>query len=215
MKKLLLVILLIIPFVFASCEDAETTTEPETHPPVEITTAPVVPLDVQTPPTCDTALPEEIEMHISAIDFESFAEIPDEESFFPGMGHDKVLESDRAQYFFLDAAEEIHTFFFDENKNITFVARYNSTSGYLKFVADDTKSWYYDENGEFLSVVYTFKNDSPGAAPVYTFYKPDGTKDVIRTMDGWYTPDLYRLSEADTAVVISEYAYTAEATAQY
>lgn len=215
MKKLLLVTLLIIPMIFASCGDEEVTTEPETHPPVEMTTAPFVPLEVQSPPTCDTTLPEGIDMHISSLDFESFTEISDDESLFPGMGHDKVLESDKAQYFFLDAADEIHAFFFDEKKNITFVARYNSKSGYLKFVADDTKSWYYDENGDFLSVVYTFKNDSPGAAPVYTFYKPDGTKDVIRTMGGWYTPALDRLSEQDTAVIITEYAYTVEATAQY
>ena len=215
MKKLLLFTLLIIPFVFSSCGDEEETTVFETHPPLEITTAPFVSLDVQSPLTCDTEIPEGIEMHISAIDFEGFTEISDEDSFFPGMGHDKVLESDNAQYFFLDAASEIHTFFFDENKNITFVARYNSESGYLKFVADDTKSWYFDENGEFLSVVYTFRNDSPGAAPVYTFYKADGTKDAIRTMNGWYTPAFDRLSEQDTAVIITGYAYTVEATAQY
>lgn len=214
MKKAIIVLLLIIPLMLTSCTDnEEETTEIETHPLLEVTTAKEIPFSVMSPAVCEEKVPDYIKIKVSEVDFDAFEEISSSESVFPESGHDKILKSDNAQYFFVNDDIKIHGVFLDENDNITYVVSYNTETGYAEFVGNDSYSWYFDENGEPQCIVFTYKES--GIAPVYTFYNPDGSKEVIRTMEGWYNTQLDMLSQDEVAFAVGKFMNTIEATAEY
>ncbi len=216
MKKFILALLLIFPLIFTACSDdneEQTTVEESTT--VEETTKRSYSIAEMSPDTVDVTLPENISIRISDIDFESFTEIDAEDSVLQNAGHDKILESENAQYFFVDDDIKIHAIFFDENKRITCSASYNKDTGYCEFIGDNEKSWYFDENGKLRSVVYTFTGEKGDVVPVYTFCTAEGEKVVTRTMNGWYNKALDMLSEEEVLNMISSYSYTIEASAKY
>ena len=216
MKKFILALLLIFPLIFTACSDdneEQTTVEESTT--VEETTKRSYSIAEMSPDTMDVTLPLGIEIKVSDIDFDSFEEIDAKDSVLQNAGHDKILESENAQYFFVDNDIKIHGIFFDENKKITYSASYNTDTGFCEFMGDNEMSWYFNENGELICVVYTFTGDKGEIAPIYTFYKTDGTKDVTRTMNGWYNGDFDVLSEDTVLDIVSRYSKTIEATAKY
>lgn len=217
MKKLIIAILLVFPFVFSGCSGGvnEETTEPETHPPMELTTAPVLTIEDMSPSYYDPALSIKVATKISDIDFDSFEEIEAEDSVFPESTHDKILKSENAQYFFVENDIKIHAVFFDENGNVHSSASYNTDTGMIEFFGDSTVTWYFDENGGLKYFVYTYDFGTVSSAPIYTFYNPDGKKEVTRTMDGWYSPSLDMLTNEEIMAYLEKYAGSIEATAEY
>lgn len=217
MKKILSMLLVsIFMLTVAACGNSEEeTTEAETHPPVEITTGKTYTLEEMSPDEIDLSYPEYIETEISRIDFDSLTEIDAADSVLPKAGHDKILEGENVQYFFVDGDIKIHAIFFDENKNITCSASYNTSLGYIEFIGTDSISWYFNENGEFSCAVYSFSGDTNKLAPIYTFYNENREKEVTRTVNGWYSPSFDLLSQEDTLVYIQKYSFTIEATATY
>lgn len=216
MKKFILAIILVFPLIFSACSDnTEETTEAESQTVVEETTRKNYSLKEMSPDTMDVTLPLGIEIKVSDIDFDSFEEIDAEDSVLQNAGHDKILESENAQYFFVDNDIKIHGIFFDENKKITYSASYNTDTGFCEFMGDNEMSWYFNENGELICVVYTFTGDKGEIAPIYTFYNAYGVKDVTRTANGWYNEDFDLLSEDTVLDIVSRYSKTIEATAKY
>lgn len=216
MKKIIVALLLVFPLLFTACKnDENATTEPETHPPVEITTAPVIPMEEMSPSHYNPELSMDIATKVSQIDFDSFEEIDAKDSVFPDSTHDKILQSDNAQYFFVEDDIKIHAVFFDENKRITASASYNTETGNIEFFGDSSVTWYFGEKGELLYFVYTYDFNSRSSAPIYTFYTPEGNKEVTRTMDGWYTPTLDLLTNEEIMEYLEKYAASIEATAEY
>lgn len=215
MKKLLILLIPLVLLILASCTDENGETEPETHPPVEITTAAPVSMEEMSPSEMNVTAPDGIEMRISDIDFDSFREIEAEDSFFPASAHDRILESENAQYFFVADDIKIHAVFFDENKKVTLSASYNTETGFAEFMGDAEKSWYFGKTGELECFVYTYDFGGQSDAPIYTFYSPDGKKEVTRTINGWYSPELDMLSNDEIMDCLKKYAATIEATAEY
>lgn len=216
MKKLLAVLLMLCVLFLAACtENEEEQTQAETHPQTEITTEKPVPFEEKTPATCDTTLPEGIAIRLRDIDFDSFTEISAEDSIFPDAGHDKILENANSQFFFVEGDTRVHGVFFDENKNVAYAASYNNGTGYVEFMGNDTKSWYFDEEGGLYCVVFTYYYENKNTAPIYTFYNAQGEKEAIRTMGGWYTPELDLLDDERAFEFINRYSGTIEATAEY
>ncbi len=216
MKKIILAILLVFPLVFSACsDDTAETTEAESQTFVEQTTKKSYSLSEMSPDTADVTLPENIEIKISDIDFDSFTEIDAKDSVLQNAGHDKILESENAQYFFVKNDIKIHGIFFDENKRITYSASYNTETGFCEFIGDTEMSWYFNEKGELSCAVYAFTGEKGEIAPIYTFYNAYGVKDVTRTANGWYNEDFDLLSEDTVLDLISRYSYTIEATAKY
>lgn len=216
MKKFILAIILVFPLIFSACSDnTEETTEAESQTVVEETTRKNYSLKEMSPDTMDVTLPLGIEIKVSDIDFDSFEEIDAKDSVLQNAGHDKILESENAQYFFVDNDIKIHGIFFDENKKITYSASYNTDTGFCEFMGDNEMSWYFNENGELICVVYTFTGDKGEIAPIYTFYNAYGVKDVTRTANGWYNEDFDLLSEDTVLDIVSRYSKTIEATAKY
>lgn len=215
MKKLLLLLLLIPVLALCSCEDTEETTEAETHPPVEITTAAPISIEEMSPSYYDPALPFEVECRVAEIPFGSFTEIEAKDSVFPDSLHDKILKSENAQYFFVDNDIKIHAVFFDENEQVQASASYNIETGAIEFFGDATRTWYFDENGEVSFFVYTYDFNSSSSAPIYTFYDSEGNKDVTRTMEGWYSADLSILDNEEVLACLEKYEGAIESTAEY
>ncbi len=217
MKKLIIPFILFLVLISASCNNGENeeTTAFETHPPVEITTAPSVSVEEMSPSYRDPALSLDIATKIKDINFDSFEEIEAKDSVFPDSTHDRILKSENAQYFFVEDDIKIHAVFFDENGNVHSSASYNSDTGNIEFFGDATVTWYFDGKGELEYFVYTYDFGSANSAPIYTFYKPDGTKEVTRTKNGWYTPALDLLTEEEVMAYINKYKGSIEATAAY
>ena len=215
MKKLLILLIPLMLLILVSCTDDNSETEPETHSSVEETTAAPASMEEMSPSQMDVTPPDGIEKRISEIDFDSFREIEAEDSFFPDSAHDRILESDNAQYFFVADDIKIHAVFFDERKRVTFSASYNTETGFAEFIGDAEKSWYFGKTGELECFVYSFTFGGVSDAPIYTFYSPDGKKEVTRTMNGWYTPELDMLNNDEIMDCLNKYAVTIEATAEY
>lgn len=215
MKKLLIPLTVLLLLLTASCTDGNETTEPETHPPVEITTAAPVDLNVVSPRTMDVSLPEGIEIKISDIDFDSFEEIEAEDSVFPGTNHDKILKSENAQFFFLSGDIKIHAVYFIDGSAIPYTVSYNTETGYAEFIGDVQKSWYFDKNGQLRCFVFTYDFDGESDAPIYTFYTPEGEKEVARTIDGWYNTSYDLLTNDEIMDYLDKYSGVSEATAEY
>lgn len=217
MKKLILPILLLLVLITSSCNNGaeEETTETETQPLTEATTAPTISMAEMSPSYFDPALSFDIETKIRDIDFDSFDEIDAEDSVFPDSTHDKILKSENAQYFFVENDIKIHAVFFDENGKVHSSASYNTETGYVEFFGDADLTWYFDDEGELEYFVYTYDFDSSNSAPIYTFYNPDGTKEVVRTMNGWYTPLFDLLTNDEIMEYLDKYAGCIEATAEY
>ncbi len=216
MKKILVLFLALFLLTAASCsDDASGTTEPETHPPVEITTAPPLDITEMSPDTMDVTPPENIEAELKNISFDSFKEIEAEDSVFPQATHDKILESENAQYFFVNDDIKVHAVYFDENKRVSYSVSYNIKTGYAEFIGDAEKSWYFDETGKLKTFVYSYTFGGTSDAPIYTFYSPEGEKEVTRTMNGWYSPDFDLLSNDEIMDFLDRYKGTVEATAEY
>lgn len=216
MKKLIIALVLLLPLVFSSCGDnAEETTEPETHPPVEITTAKPLTIEEMSPSHMEPVMNEDIKTRIYEIDFDSFEEIDAKDSFFPDSSHDKILQSDNAQYFFVTDDIKIHAVFFDENKNVYGSASYNTETGYIEFYGEAEITWYFNEDGTLRCFVYSYTFNSANSHPIYTFYNPDGSKDVTRTADGWYSPELDLLTNEELMEYLEKYDGTIESTAEY
>lgn len=215
MKKFIFLLLAAMMLMLSSCSDApEETTVPETSA-EEITTKADPTLEDMSPSFTDVTLPEGFNVSLNDIDFDSMSEIAAEDSVFPETAHDRILQSDNAQYFFLTGDKKVHAVFFDENKNLKFSASYNNDTGFAEFIGDAEKSWYFDETGVLSCVVYSYTFGGKSAAPIYTFYSPEGEKEVTRTMDGWYTPDFDVLSNEEIMTCLKKYAFTIEATAEY
>lgn len=216
MKKIVLLFVLIFPLVFSACDDGtDETTGYETHPPLEVTTAAPLKISEMSPDTMDVSAPGMVEIKLSEIDFDSFEEIEAEDSVFPDSTHDKILKSEKAQYFFVTDDIKIHGVFFDEDGKVIYSASYNTETGYAEFIGDAQKSWYFGENGELTCFVYTYDFGGTSDAPIYTFYSPNGEKEVTRTMDGWYSPNLDILTNEEIMEYLEKYEGTIEATAEY
>lgn len=217
MKRFLVLFLIAaLAFSLSSCtESADSTTEAETHPIEEITTGKQYTLSQMSPDIAEINPPEEVKIRVSDIDFDSFEEIDAEDSVLPGVGHDRILQSENAQYFFVDDDIKVHAIFYDENKKITCSASYNTQIGYVEFIGNDKMSWYFDENGEFTLAVYTFTGDNNELMPIYTFYNSDGEKEAVRAANGWFTPDMEPFSQSQTLEIIKKYSSVIEATAEY
>ncbi len=215
MKKLLIPLAAVLMLLTAGCNDGAETTEPETHPPVEITTTAPVDLNEVSPRRFDVSLPQGIETKISEIDFDSFEEIESADSVFPQTNHDKILKSENAQYFFLTDDIKIHAVFFDEKGAVSYSVSYNRETGYAEFIGDASTSWYFDNKGNLRCFVYTYDFDGKSDAPVYTFYSPAGEKEVTRTMDGWYTVDYELLTNDEIMDCLNKYNGVIESTAEY
>ncbi len=215
MKRFLALLFAFTMLLCSGCSDDTETTEPETHPPVEITTAAPIDLSVVSPSTMDVSLPEGIEVRLSKIDFDSFEEIEAEDSVFPKTNHDKILKSENAQYFFLTEDIKIHAVFFNEEGRIIYSVSYNKETGYAEFIGDDKNSWYFDNSGELRCYVFTYDFDGTSGAPIYTFYSPEGEKEYMRTRDGWYTPDYDMLTNNEIMECLDIYSGVIEATAEY
>lgn len=216
MKKLIIALVLLLPLVFSSCgKSTEETTGTETLPPVEITTAEPPSIEEMSPSYIDPLMNEDIEIRISDIDFDSFEEIEAKDSYFPDSSHDKILKSDKAQYFFVTDDIKIHAVFFDENERVFGSASYNTETGYIEFYGDADFTWYFNEDGELKCFVYTYSFNSIGSHPIYTFYTPDGKKDVTRTAEGWYSANLDLLTNEEIMEYLEKYEGTIESTAEY
>lgn len=212
---------------------SEITTEEETQKAASISE--------MSPEKIDTDLPDFLKVKVSDIDFDSFDEIKAKNSFFPDSAHDKILESDNAQYFFIDGDVKVHAVFYEnvtvtetentsdsENtgtsdttektekteKKVVGSASYDTKTGFAEFYGDSDKTWYFDDSGEVSCVVFTYSFGS-GTPAIYTFYSPDGEKDVIRTVDGWYSADLDLLSNEEVFDCVQKYSETIEAVAEY
>lgn len=223
MKKRFLVslILLCLALSLASCGKNPNINESESSQEVvesESETGKAATLSEMSPDTMDTSLPDRLAIKVSDIDFDSFTEIKAKKSLFPEAQQDKILESDNAQYFFLDEDTKFQAVFYvlSENleKNITASASYDTETGVIEFYAEADKTWYFDETGEITSVVYTFSFGS-STPSIYTFYSPDGEKDVTRTMDGWYSADFELLTQEEVLECLKKYEGTVEATKEY
>lgn len=216
MKKILIVLIPVLLLVLCACNDsAEETTEFETHPPVEITTAAPVDMNEVSPKTMNPEPQKEFEKRVSDIDFDSFEEIEAKDSFFPDASHDKILKSDNAQYFFVAEDIKIHAVFFDEEEQVYASASYNVETGWIEFYGDEDTTWYYNEDGTLRCFVYSYDFDSVNSYPIYTFYNPDGTKDVTRTANGWYTPKFDMLDNEQIMEYLEKYDGVIEATKEY
>lgn len=228
MKKILIISILLFSLMLASCSEPE---EPETtknigygtHPYIdplatseaeeELTMTDIFPLVI------DVTAPEELIIRVADIDFDSFTEIDIEDSFVPEGGHDKVLESENAQYFFVDDDIKIHAVFFvadgENRREITASASYNTETGVLEFYGDESRTWYFDENGELKCLVLTYDGKKHDLVPVYGFYDNNGELDVLRSSDGWFENYIYEVTEEETLLYIEKYTGTIEATASY
>lgn len=214
MKKFYVILLLVLPLVFAACSDENAETEAETHAPTEPTTQEFISLSEMSPDEIDITLPDYLSMHSWEIDFSSFEEIEAKDSVFPESGHDKILKSENAQYFFVDNDIKVHAVFFDSEERVIASASYNTETGNLEFFGDDTTTWYYNEDGTLRCVVYTYSFDA-GTPPIYTFYSPEGKKEVTRTMEGWYNTEFDMLTNDEIMDCLDKYAGTVESTAEY
>ena len=215
MKRFLVLLFAFVMLLCSGCSDDSETTEIETHPPVEITTAPPLDLNAASPGTKDVSLPEGIEVKLSRINFNSFEEIDAKDSVFPNTKHDKILKSENAQYFFLTDDIKIHAVFFDADGIIAYSVSYNRETGYAEFIGDDKNSWYFDNSGRLRCFVFTYDFDGKSGAPIYTFYSPEGEKEYIRTIEGWYTPDYELLTNSEIMDCLDIYSGVIEATSEY
>lgn len=215
MKKILIAFIFIFTLILASCSaGGDETTEPETHPLVEETTAASVTLEEMSPSFIEPVISDDIKTRVAEIDFGSMEEIEAKDSLLPEAGHDKILKGENVQYFFVTDDIKIHAVFCDEKGVITASASYNTETGYLEFYGDADFTWYFSD-GELAYFVYTYSFENRNTAPIYTFYNPDGTKDVTRTLQGWYSPTLDLLSEEEIMEYLEKYQGTIEATANY
>ncbi len=216
MKKLFIAfILILLPLLLASCSgDGDMTTEPETHPPVEVTTAAPITLEEMSPSFMKPEISADIKTKVSEIDFSSMEEIEAVDSFLPDAGHDKIYKGDNVQYFFVEDDIKIHAIYCDDNGIITASASYNTETGSIEFYGDADFTWYF-RDGELTHFVYTYSFANGSIAPIYTFYNPDGTKDVTRTAQGWYSPTLDLLTNEEIMEYLDKYNGTIEATASY
>ncbi len=216
MKKILIPLTVLLLLSAAACGGGEdATTEPETHPPVEITTTPPVDLNTVSPRTRDITLPEGIETRVSDIAFDSFDEIEAKDSVFPETTHDKILKSESAQYFFVNDDIKVQAVFFNEKGRVEYSASYNTQTGYVEFIGDAENSWYFAEDGSLLCYVYTYDFDGKSDAPVYTFYSPEGEREFIRTMDGWFSDSYDTLTNDEIMACLDKYSGVIEATSEY
>lgn len=216
MKKLFIALIPVLMLLLGACTDSsEEATEFETHPPVEFTTAELLDINEMSPQFMEPVPDAEFEKSISEIDFDSFEEIEAKDSYFPDAAHDKILKSDNAQYFFVTDDIKIHAVFFDEKEQVLASASYNTETGWIEFYGDSDFTWYYNEDGSLRCFVYRFDFDSANSYPIYTFYNPDGTKDVTRTAEGWFSPGLDLLTNDEIMEYLEKYEGTIEATAEY
>lgn len=214
MKKTFIAVLLLMMILISSCGNSaeETTAEATTE---EATTEAAPSLNEMSPLSMDVTLPERFKVRLSDIDFDSMTEIEAEDSVFPETAHDKILQGDKVQFFFLSGDNKVHAVFFDENDRVNFSASYNSDTGFAEFFGDAQNSWYFDDTGELRCFVYTYDFDGTSDAPIYTFYSPDGKKDVARTLNGWYSAEYDLLTNEEVMDCLKKYQGVIEATEEY
>lgn len=237
MKKLIALSVIFICLVLASCgSDEESTTRNigyGTHPYIDPLATTEngddttdedgngnkdASLSEMSPSSTDVTFPEDVAVKVSDIDFDSFEEIDAEDSVLSDVGHDKVLDSGKAQYFFVRDDIKVHAIFFEdseaEKRVVSGSASYNTETGFIEFYGDADKSWYFDEDGQLRCVVYTFSFGT-GTPAIYTFYTPEGVKEVTRTYDGWYSPEYDLLTNEEIAQYLQKYEGVIEATSEY
>lgn len=166
------------------------------------------------PSYMEPVMSRDVPVKVSEIDFSAMEEIEAKDSFLPEAGHDKILKDENVQYFFVTDDIKIHAVYCDDKGVIVASASYNTDTGYLEFFGDADFTWYY-ENGELEYFVYSYKFGTAGSAPIYTFYNSDGSKEVTRTADGWYTPSLDILTNEEILEYLEKYDNAIEATAEY
>lgn len=228
MKKILIGILLILCLFLVACDKEEETEITRdigygTHPFIDPLTTQEnetsLTMEDISPSVIDVTVPEDLIIKVSDIDFDAFEEIDIKDSFVPKGGHDKVLESENAQYFFVDDDIKVHVVFFelteDGKKDISASASYNTETGFVEFYGDENRTWYFNEDGTFRCLVFTYDGENHDRVPVYTFYDTQGNRDVVRSVEGWFDANIDALSQEDTLNYIEKYKGTSEATAQY
>ena len=102
---------------------------------------------------------------------------------------------------------------FDENGELAYSASYSMETGALEFLGDDAKTWYFNEDGALRCMVYEY-NDESGYSGIYTFYTPEGKRDLVRVGTFYYDSELFELSENDTVSYLQKYSYTIEIVSQ-
>ncbi|MBR3595571.1 MAG: hypothetical protein IKL47_01130 [Clostridia bacterium] len=215
MKKVILALVCVVFLMFSSCAgEGEETTAVETQPMLEPTSYEPPSLNEMSPGTIDVSLPEELKRNTWEIDFSAFEQIEAKDSVFPESTHDKILKSDNAQYFFVENDIKIHAVFFDKDERVTASASYNTETGFIEFYGDDTTTWYFNNDGTLKCVVYTYSFGA-GTPSIYTFYSPEGQKEVTRTMDGWYDAEYNILTNEEILDCLDRYSGTIESTAEY
>lgn len=229
MKKIFVVPILIFSLFLVACgdkEEIETTrnigygTHPYIDPLATEENETTITMADISPTAYDVSVPENVITNVDDIDFDSFEEIDIEDSIFPEGGHDKVLDSGDAQYFFVDDDIKIHAVFFetltDGKREVFASASYNTETGVIEFYGEDNKTWYFDESGELWCFVLTYSGAKHDIVPVYSFYDAEGNRDVVRSVDGWFTSLAEdALSDDDVMAYIEKYQSVSEATAQY
>lgn len=220
MKKYVAVFLAALLLSLCSCgsgteettavNEAEGSSEQTT---VEETTKRTPSVYEMSPENMDTALSTEIEKNTAFLDFDSFSEISAEDSYLKASKSDKILKSENGEYYFLSAESKILVVLFGEDGEPAYSASYNSENGALQFLGDDIKTWYFNEDGSLNCMVYEYNDDS-GLSGIYTFYTPDGKRDLVRVGEAFYDGELFELSENETVVYMQKYSHTMEIVSQ-
>ncbi|MBO5396711.1 MAG: hypothetical protein J6A97_07495 [Clostridia bacterium] len=221
MKKIIAVLLSVLMLSLWGCafgreettagvNETESSSEGTT---AEETTKHIPSVYEMSPEKADTALPVQIEKNSSQLSFSSFEEISAEESYLKVKKSDKILKGESIEYYFLDEENKILALLFDENGQPAYSASYNSENGALEFLGDDIKTWYFNEDGTLNCMVYEY-NDDTGYSGVYTFYTPEGERDLVRVGTAFYDGELFDLSEEEQLKYIQKYSHTMEIVSQ-
>lgn len=216
MKKIIAILLAALVLSLCACNDTqaeETTGTGETVSTAEETTNSSPSVYEMSPENADVSLDAEIARNTSLVDFSSFEEISSENSYLKAKKSDKILKGENTEYYFLGEEDKILAVLFDENGEPAYSAGYNAQSGALQFVGNDIKTWYFDEDGALNCMVYEY-NDDTGLSGVYTFYTPEGKRDLVRVGTSLYDGELFELSEDDVLVYAQKYSHTMEIVSQ-
>ena len=222
MKKIIAFLLAASLVALCACSapsTEETTAEAETASnteavTVEETTRRIPTVYEMSPENADVSLPLQIEKNTSQLAFSSFTEISLEKSYLNKADKcDKILKSENGEYYFIGEENKILVVLFDENGEPEYSACYNSESGALEFLGDDMKTWYFNEDGSLNCMVYEYNDDS-GYSGVYTFYTPDGIRDLVRVGSSYYDAELFEVEEADLIKCMQKYSHTMEIVSQ-
>ncbi len=194
-----LIFCLLLLLSLAACgnkTDDESTAEPTTATEYKGPT-----LDEMSPPSMSTAIPIELPKTYAEVDKSDFKPIKKGDSFWPETEASSVYSSGGTQYFIMGKGV---VYAIIDGGNDVFYSAYYDKDGKLTFLGDNDKNWYFNADGDFDYMTYTYTTVS--GTQVVSFYEGEDTRFAVYGGQTYYDGALNEMSGEEQVKLVTRVA---------